>query len=94
MLSKDSETGQIELRHYAIETKMVDVSKGVKRLASIKTELTEPFLTLQKPTIFLNLLLIHTLPQDIHQNQRLKTMHWSRLSTENVLESEPKMLHS
>lgn len=37
LLSKDPETDEIELRHYAIETKMVDVSKGVKRLASIKT---------------------------------------------------------
>lgn len=37
LLSKDPETDQIELRHYAIETKLVDVSKGVKRLASIKT---------------------------------------------------------
>lgn len=36
ILNKDAETGHIELRHYAIETKLVDVSKGVKRLSTMK----------------------------------------------------------
>lgn len=36
VLNKNQETGIIDLRHYAIETKLVDVSKGVKRLATLK----------------------------------------------------------
>ncbi|CDK29299.1 unnamed protein product [Kuraishia capsulata CBS 1993] len=35
LLNKDRETGIIEIRHYAIDTKLVDVSKGVKRLINL-----------------------------------------------------------
>lgn len=37
MLNKDPETGKIDLRHYAIDTRSVDVSKSVKKLINAKT---------------------------------------------------------
>ncbi|ODQ66166.1 Brix-domain-containing protein [Nadsonia fulvescens var. elongata DSM 6958] len=36
MITKNSDTGYLELRHYAIDTQAVDVSKGVKRLLNAK----------------------------------------------------------
>lgn len=42
VLHKDKETGEIDLRHYAIETKSVDESKAVKRLKTVKTKIQKP----------------------------------------------------
>ena len=41
LLNKDKETGEIELRHYVIDTKLVDVSKNVKKLINIKSHLNK-----------------------------------------------------
>lgn len=48
LLNKDKETGIIELRHYVIETKMVDVSKNVKKLINIKNHLNKKLPNLSK----------------------------------------------
>lgn len=42
VLHKDKETGEIDLRHYAIETKSVDESKAVKRLKTVKNKIQKP----------------------------------------------------
>lgn len=39
MLNRDKETGTIEFRHYAIDTRPVDVSRGVKKLSKLKHKL-------------------------------------------------------
>lgn len=39
ILNKDSKTGEIDLRHYAIETKNVDESRAVKRLKTVKSKI-------------------------------------------------------
>lgn len=36
LINKDKETGLIDIRHYMIETKLVDVSKNVRKLVNIK----------------------------------------------------------
>lgn len=48
ILNKDPETEEIELRHYAIETKMVDVSNGVRRLTVIKNRTHRPLPNLNR----------------------------------------------
>lgn len=48
LLNKDKETGIIELRHYVIETKLVDVSKNVKKLINIKSHLNKNLPNLSK----------------------------------------------
>jgi ribosome biogenesis protein SSF1/2 len=48
LLNKDKETGIIELRHYVIETKLVDVSRNVKKLINIKTHLNKKLPNLSK----------------------------------------------
>lgn len=39
ILNKDAKTGEIDLRHYAIETKNVDQSRAVKRLKTVKSKI-------------------------------------------------------
>lgn len=48
LLNKDKETGIIELRHYVIETKLVDVSRNVKKLINIKSHLNKKLPNLSK----------------------------------------------
>ncbi|AOA61561.1 Ribosome biogenesis protein SSF2 [Komagataella phaffii CBS 7435] len=36
MINKDKETGEINLRHYAIDTKVVDVNKNLKKILNAK----------------------------------------------------------
>lgn len=48
LLNKDKETGVIELRHYVIETKLVDVSRNVKKLINIKSHLNKKLPNLSK----------------------------------------------
>lgn len=48
LLNKDKETGLIELRHYVIDTKLVDVSKNVKKLINIKSHLNKKLPNLSK----------------------------------------------
>ncbi|ANB15662.1 Ssf2p [Sugiyamaella lignohabitans] len=37
MINKDPVTGHLDIRHYAIDTKLVDVSRPVKKLSTVKT---------------------------------------------------------
>lgn len=48
LLNKDKETGIIELRHYVIETKLVDVSRNIKKLITIKSHLNKKLPNLAK----------------------------------------------
>ncbi|GMG39159.1 unnamed protein product [[Candida] boidinii] len=48
MLNKDKDTGIIELRHYFIDTKLVDVSKNVKRLINVKRHVNKKLPNLAK----------------------------------------------
>jgi ribosome biogenesis protein SSF1/2 len=41
MINKDKETGEIDIRHYAIETKSVDLSRPIKKLSNVKTHLNK-----------------------------------------------------
>lgn len=41
LLNKDKETGIIDLRHYIIDTRLVDVNKGVKKLVQIRKRLNK-----------------------------------------------------
>lgn len=42
VLNKDAKTGEIDLRHYAIETKNVDESRALKRLRTVKSKIHKP----------------------------------------------------
>lgn len=42
ILNKDAKTGEIDLRHYAIETKIVDESRAIKRLKTVKSKIHKP----------------------------------------------------
>lgn len=48
LLNKDKETGIIELRHYVIDTKLVDVSRNVKKLINVKRHLNKKLPNLSK----------------------------------------------
>lgn len=48
MLNKDKETGSIEFRHYAIDTRPVDVTRGVKKLTKLKHKLRKKIPNLSK----------------------------------------------
>lgn len=48
MLNKDKETGSIEFRHYAIDTRPVDVTRGVKKLTKLKYKLRKKVPNLSK----------------------------------------------
>ncbi|KAG0681802.1 hypothetical protein C6P40_004297 [Pichia californica] len=48
LLNKDKETGLIELRHYVIDTKLVDVSRNVKKLINVKSHLNKKLPNLSK----------------------------------------------
>ena len=48
LLNKDKETGIIELRHYVIDTKLVDVSRNVKKLINVKSHLNKKLPNLSK----------------------------------------------
>lgn len=48
LLNKDKETGLIELRHYVIDTKLVDVSRNVKKLINVKNHLNKKLPNLSK----------------------------------------------
>lgn len=39
ILNKDSKTGEIDLRHYAIEAKTVEESRAIKRLKTVKSKI-------------------------------------------------------
>lgn len=41
MINKDKETGEIDIRHYAIETKPVDISRPIKKLGNVKKHLAK-----------------------------------------------------
>ncbi|KAH3676359.1 hypothetical protein WICMUC_001990 [Wickerhamomyces mucosus] len=57
MINKDQETGQIDLRHYAIDTKPVEGSKTVKKLINAKTHLRKKLPNLSKASDVADLLL-------------------------------------
>lgn len=48
LLNKDKETGIIDLRHYIIDTRLVDVNKGVKKLVQIRKKLNKKLPDLSK----------------------------------------------
>ncbi|ODV87665.1 hypothetical protein CANARDRAFT_14938 [[Candida] arabinofermentans NRRL YB-2248] len=48
LLNKDPETGIIDLRHYVIDTKLVDVSRNVKKLVNIKKNFSKKLPNLAK----------------------------------------------
>lgn len=48
VLNKDSKTGEIDLRHYSIETKSVDESRAIKRLKTVKSHLRKSVPDLSK----------------------------------------------
>lgn len=57
MVNKDPETGLIDLRHYAIDTKAIEGSKTVKKLINAKTRLRKKLPNLGKATDVADLLL-------------------------------------
>ncbi|ODQ80978.1 hypothetical protein BABINDRAFT_160403 [Babjeviella inositovora NRRL Y-12698] len=57
MINKDAETGEIDLRHYAIDTRMVEVSRNVKKLIIAKNHLHKKLPNLGKATDVSDLLL-------------------------------------
>ncbi|ODV94750.1 hypothetical protein PACTADRAFT_59249 [Pachysolen tannophilus NRRL Y-2460] len=57
MLNKDPETGIIDLRHYAIDTKLVEGTKGIKKLINAKTHLNKKLPNLAKSTDVVDLVL-------------------------------------
>ncbi|KAH3687582.1 hypothetical protein WICPIJ_001443 [Wickerhamomyces pijperi] len=57
MINKDAETGLIDLRHYAIDTKAVEGSKTVKKLINAKSNLRKKLPNLSKTTDVADLLL-------------------------------------
>lgn len=48
LLNKDKETGIIDLRHYIIDTRLVDVNKGVKKLVQVRKHLNKRLPNLAK----------------------------------------------
>ncbi|GME87177.1 unnamed protein product [Ambrosiozyma monospora] len=48
LLNRDKKTGHIDLRHYVIDTKLVDVSRNVKKLVNIKKQLNKKLPNLSK----------------------------------------------
>lgn len=50
MINKDKDTGDIDIRHYAIETKAVDVSRPVKKLGNVTRHLNKQLPNMSQAT--------------------------------------------
>ncbi|AAS50326.1 AAL040Wp [Eremothecium gossypii ATCC 10895] len=59
MINKDQETGELSLRHYAIDIRQVDISRNLKRLYRSKNKLNKSVPNLHKKDDIASLILDH-----------------------------------
>lgn len=79
MINKDAATGEISLRHYAIEVREVELSKNLKKLYKSKQKLSKPVPNLHRKDDIASLILDHdigayTSESEIEEDAIVKVM--------------------
>lgn len=89
MINKDPETGEISMRHYAIDIREVDISRNLKRLYKSKSKLNKAVPNLHKKDDIASLILDHdvgayTSESEVEDDSIVKVMEKNGKSLKNA----------